>query len=123
MGLTTTHDCWHGAYSAFMRWRTKIAEVAGFGRLTDREGFGGTIPWPSDPERDPLVYLLNHSDCDGEIAAEHCAPLADALEALLPALDRAGDGSGHIGPYGAKTRQFIAGLRAAAEAGEPVELH
>jgi hypothetical protein len=30
MGLDTTHDCWHGAYSAFMRWRRKLAEVAGY---------------------------------------------------------------------------------------------
>lgn len=21
MGLDTSHDCWHGAYSAFTRWR------------------------------------------------------------------------------------------------------
>jgi len=25
MGLDTSHDAWHGAYSAFMRWRTEIA--------------------------------------------------------------------------------------------------
>lgn len=29
MGLDTTHNCFHGAYSAFMRWREKLAEVAG----------------------------------------------------------------------------------------------
>ena len=29
MGLDTTHDCWHGAYSAFMRWRTAVAKAAG----------------------------------------------------------------------------------------------
>lgn len=29
MGLDTTHGAWCGAYSAFNRWRTKIAELAG----------------------------------------------------------------------------------------------
>jgi hypothetical protein len=45
MGLDTTHGAWHGAYSAFMRWRTKIAELAGI-PLPIMEGFyeapGGT---------------------------------------------------------------------------------
>jgi hypothetical protein len=27
MGLDTTHDAWHGAYSAFMRWREKVGPV------------------------------------------------------------------------------------------------
>ncbi len=29
MGLDTSHGCWHGAYSAFMRWRETIAAIAG----------------------------------------------------------------------------------------------
>ena len=28
MGLDTTHDCWHGSYSAFAIWRKKLAEAA-----------------------------------------------------------------------------------------------
>ena len=39
MGLDTTHDCWHGAYSAFMRWRQKLAEVAGLPPLMLMDGF------------------------------------------------------------------------------------
>lgn len=39
MGLDTTHGCWHGAYSAFMRWREKLAEVAGLPPLMLMEGF------------------------------------------------------------------------------------
>ncbi len=38
MGLDTTHDCWHGAYSAFMRWRQMVAKVAGI-PLALMEGF------------------------------------------------------------------------------------
>jgi hypothetical protein len=129
MGLDTTHDCWHGAYSAFHRWRAKICEVAGYGKLGDYEGFRddvsgdhGSKPWPKG---DPLVVLLSHSDCDGEIGTKDCAPLADALEQLLPALDRAEGGGGHVdrGGYAGWTRQFIKGLRRAAAAGEDVEFH
>lgn len=39
MGLDISHDTWHGAYSAFMRWREKIAEVAGLPPLELMEGF------------------------------------------------------------------------------------
>src|SRR5690606_32189044 len=39
MGLDCSHDAWHGAYSAFMRWREKLAEVAGLPPLELMEGF------------------------------------------------------------------------------------
>ena len=120
MGLDTSHDCWHGSYGSFNRWRTKLCEVAGYGALDERIGFGGEKPWP---DNDPLVILLHHSDCDGEIEAKDCAPIADRLESLIPALRIAGDGGGHIGDYAEKTEAFIAGLRAASEAKESVVFH
>jgi len=45
MGLDTTHDCWHGAYSAFMHWRTKLAELAGYPPLLAMEGFFQPENW------------------------------------------------------------------------------
>ena len=30
MGLDTTHDCWHGSYGAFSRWREQLAIAAGY---------------------------------------------------------------------------------------------
>lgn len=157
MGLDTTHGCWHGAYSAFSRWRMKLAEVAGV-PLPLMEGYYRGVPaealeWlapraggprcghylgpmlhghleemlPFLPlswdalKPDVLHELLNHSDTDGEIPADVCGPLADRLAELLPLLD--GDGGGHIGSYREKTEIFIAGLRAAAAAGEPVEFY
>ena len=138
MGLDITHDCWNGAYSAFSRWRQKIAEAAGYWVLpvTYPDG-GGTHPtiildWHRyqngelfgewrDPPRDPLLVLFVHSDCEGVIHPEQAGPLADALESLLPKLQ--GDGGGHIGDYREKTQNFINGLRAAAAAGEDVEFH
>ena len=156
MGLDTTHDCWHGAYSAFHRWRCMIAKAAGVplllmdGFYSDRDRGMGLrtslkyatagadsiwtrslqgdlfdwlpISWDA-LKPDPLHVLLSHSDCDGEIASKDCGPIADRLEALLPALEEAGDGGGHIGHYAEKTRTFIAGLREAAERGENVEFH
>lgn len=136
MGLDTSHDCWHGAYSAFTRWRHKLAEVAGYtfekcpkphdymdqvaidwSVITDANLQGDWEQTPSDP----LLVLIAHSDCDGEILPAQALPLADRLEALLPLLE--GDGGGHIGSYRAKTEQFIAGLRKAAAANEPVDFH
>jgi hypothetical protein len=29
MGLDVSHNCWHGAYSAFSRWRQHLAKLAG----------------------------------------------------------------------------------------------
>jgi hypothetical protein len=39
MGLDTSHDCWHGAYSAFMRWRQALARAAKFPPLILMQGF------------------------------------------------------------------------------------
>jgi len=151
MGLDTTHDCWHGAYSAFMRWRQVLAEVAGLPPLDLMEGFfnhgssgsgalyfGQLTPlWQDKADRlaeqlpirwdclkpSPLHELLSHSDCDGEIPWESCDGIADALEGLLPALEAKGDGGGHIGMFAEKTQTFIAGLRKAAAAQENVRFH
>ena len=159
MGLDCSHDAWHGAYSAFMRWRQTLAEVAGLPPLELMEGFysplqrGGTsvptlyyglttlepafgpdsrpylaniddrlpIRWDC-LKPSPLHELLFHSDCDGEIAADRCGPIADALESLIPLLPE-GEADGHIGNWLAKTQQFVDGLRAAAAAGEALRFH
>lgn len=149
MGLDCSHDAWHGAYSAFMRWRTMLAEVAGLPPLDLMEGFYtngatgalyfGESPagvWADKRERlsrqlpikwdclkpSALHELLFHSDCEGEIPADRCNAIADALEALLPLLPN-GDGGGHIGSWRDKTAEFVTGLRAAAKANEPLEFH
>lgn len=57
MGLDTSHGAWHGAYSAFSRWRTEIARAAGI-PLDFMEGFYNerTIPMSS----------LRHMELRGE---------------------------------------------------------
>lgn len=143
MGLDITHGCWSGGYSAFMRWRIEIAKVADIPLelmenyyshdlidgvenvqppyIMDRlRRFDAYLPikW-SALKPDVLHVLLNHSDCEGDIAADYCAPLADRLEELLPLL--VGDGGGHIGMYRDKTQTFIDGLRLAASLNEAIE--
>lgn len=148
MGLDVSHGCWHGAYSAFMRWREKLAEVAGLPPLQLMEGFYEPLDSRNLPtlyhgmetqsgdylrqidarlpiswdclNPDVLHQLLYHSDCEGSLEAEVCGPLADRLSELLPLLPAAED-NGHIGNWRDKTQQFIDGLRDAAEAGESVE--
>jgi len=139
MGLDTSHDCWHGSYSAFTRWRNTIAEAAGYSLMdptpeeqahfhfskypmiewdgVEPKNFDGQ--WDRAPG-DPLIVLIAHSDCDGVIHAEHGRPLADRLERLLPLLPE-GDAGGHIGDWREKTQLFIDGLREAARLGEDVE--
>lgn len=136
MGLDVSHDCWHGPYSAFMRFRMKLSEVAGYGDLLRREGFAGIrpplelrpvmgegeqapIPWPS-PEDDPLVILMCHSDCDGEIAPEWCDRIADCLEQLMPAMRRADGVCVRGWSFAEATQAWIDGLRWAAEEKEVV---
>lgn len=133
MGLDTTHDCFHGAYSSFNRWRTEITKAAGlktipsdygieildidWDRFTDANIQGR---WESPPD-DPLMILIIHSDCDGIIPYEYCEHLATRLEQLLPNLRE--DGEGHLSRLGVKgtTQRFINGLRLAHELNEDVE--
>lgn len=101
MGLDTSHGAWHGAYSAFMRWREAIACAAGLPPLGLMDAFFEKDNY-MDPFRDfakqfpslgqalydslpirwdalkpsPLHELLYHSDCDGQIEAKRCGPIA-----------------------------------------------
>jgi hypothetical protein len=141
MGLDTSHDCWHGAYSAFTRWRNTIAVLAGYdlmnptpqeiaaGVMASREypmiEWSGVVEenfageWHRTPP-DPLIVLIAHSDCDGVIHPEQAGPLAKRLEELMPKLREMGDAPGHIGNWADKTEAFIDGLREAAALDEDV---
>lgn len=54
MGLDTSHNCWHGAYSAFDRWRKEIAKAAGLPSLELMEGF-----WQSPRDEYPSGLALS----------------------------------------------------------------
>lgn len=143
MGLDTTHECWNGPYSSFMRWRDKLAVVAGIPPLDFMEGYfkagevgsdpfvllglcdktpNGTvnylrerlpIKWESLREDKYLYFLLDHSDCDGDIPIDHLIPLAQRLKELLPNMDN----------WTEKTKQFIKGLKLAHKRKEKVEFY
>lgn len=69
------------SYGGFGRFREKIAEDIGI-ILHEMEGFGGIKPW-KDPEDDPIVYLLDHSDCDGILTSYQCEKIAPRLRGIL----------------------------------------
>ena len=134
MGLDTTHDCWHGPYSQFMRWRQWISlfVMTERGKAGDKEAqkianMGATREaiekaWADGHYNDqsiPINVLMNHSDCDGEIPAETCGPLADALESFMDQMPE----RGIYDEQRPATERFIRGLRKAAAAGEPVGFH
>ncbi len=133
MGLDTTHDCWHGAYSAFNRWRNTVAELAGYQLKNDGIYDFPDIDWTALKEgnllgdwdelpEDPMVVLIAHSDCEGELPVPVLLPLVDRLEKLVPQLPE-GDGGGHIWDWRGVTQRFVDGLRKAASLSEPVEFH
>lgn len=143
MGLDTTHDCWHGSYSAFNSFREEIAKVLnvplglmeGFYDASQKETlFAGMPQWMKESfnrntfdylpiswdilKPDAIYTLLNHSDCDGEIEIKDLLPIAERLEAIAPLLP---DASSFRFDVRAKALQFATGLRLAADLGEIVE--
>lgn len=119
MGLDTSHDCWHGPYSQFMRlrcwWHLHLTN--------DPKGATQEAlckAWDAGVYADqsvPINVLMQHSDCDGEIPAELCAPIADALQTIIDAHMPERGTYDHMRPA---TERFIRGLRQAAAAGEAV---
>lgn len=147
MGLDVTYDCWSGSYGAFNVFREEIARAANI-PLNLMEGYykddrvslllkdlkdvplyvteslemniTSWLPIKWETLRpDPLLVLLNHSDCDGIIEVEHLLPLADRLDEITPLLPGA-DGK-YRWNFQDKARQFALGLRDAASCGEAVE--
>lgn len=124
MGLDTTHGAWHGAYSAFMTWRRKIAELAELPPLDQMEGYtdsANAIKW-DNLTYSPLFILLTHSDCEGKIKWKDCKLIADELTKLLPKFPNE-DAGGHIGYWKEKTQTFINGLLEAYNKKEHLEFH
>jgi hypothetical protein len=82
------------SYSGFNDFRTRLARVIGI-TLNDMSGFGflaekagkqsKNIDW-SEVD-DPIVPLLDHSDCEGELDPKTCAKVAPRLRELLDKMD------------------------------------
>lgn len=132
MGLDTSHDCWHGPYSQFMRWRQWlnlfITKERGESDPVAKEiSYKGATreaiieAWEQEIYADqsvPINVLMAHSDCDGEIPADVAGPLADDLQRIA---DKFLPPRGSYDEMRPATERFIAGLRLAASLNEPVE--
>ena len=83
MGLDFTHcdACW--SYGTFHVFRCFLAEAIGI-NLDETNGFDGNGSW--DGITDPILGLLNHSDCDGELSPEQCRVIAPRLRELVEIL-------------------------------------
>lgn len=84
MGLDFDKSDARWSYGCFMRFRTDLALLIGI-VLDDMQGFGGAKEWPAEKD-EPLVGLLNHSDCDGELTAKQCAAIGPRLREVAPKL-------------------------------------
>lgn len=74
MGLDTSHGAWHGSYSAFMRWREKIAEVAGMPPLSLMQGFYQEGQVMTDP-----FYMLKYKYDEDDSAIHQIRSLKKQL--------------------------------------------
>lgn len=147
MGLDTTHDCWHGAYSGFGIFRELVGRAAGLPYREADEQYGDgmrrvlDIDWEQitddqvagdwaeppcinrvgydPPLTDPVLYLLIHSDCDGKLRCKYLKELKSRLEDLVPRFNElAGDGYGE-----GRLDRFIKGLGDAINKGDDVLFH
>lgn len=84
MGIQFSHCDASWSYGGFDRFRHHLAEQIGID-LDKMQGFNhrriGVIPW--DQVNDPIVPLLNHSDCDGTLSAKDCRTVAPRLRQLV----------------------------------------
>lgn len=129
MGLDVSHDCWHGAYSAFHRFRIEVLATVTGERVDYSDYDRYTQLVEEFPMREPLREFLLHSDCEGTIERASQIPMADALDVVANAMESKlstteDEGVGHIaraGGYVAAVRAFAAGLRLAYENNETVK--
>jgi len=121
MGLDTSHNCWHGAYSSFNSFRIKLAKEIGI-ELYEMEGFTSNgKPW-SEVDHG-IVPLLFHSDCDGVLTVEECKRVAEGLTQIIDKLpDPVYPNDVHEKHYGLRGRaiQFRDGCLKAIKKNEPV---
>lgn len=84
MGLDTTHNCWHGPYSSFHRFRKSLAAQIGI-NLEDFEGYNGDKRF--EDVNHGIIPLLDHSDCDGELSVEESKQIVEGLNNILENFD------------------------------------
>jgi hypothetical protein len=82
MGLDTSHNCWHGRYSFFNRFRYSLGHQIGID-LDDYYGYGKTGVKDLTKIEHELMPLFNHSDCDGILTVEESKKIVIGLNKVL----------------------------------------
>ena len=82
MGLDTSHNCWHGAYSSFNRFRYSLGHQIGI-NLDDYIGYNNKGTKYLNSIQHELMPLFNHSDCDGVLTIEESKQIAVGLNKVL----------------------------------------
>ncbi len=119
MGLDTTHDCWHGPYSSFNKFRYRLAEQIGI-NLDDYAGYKGAGKKDLSTIDHGIMPLLNHSDCDGVLTVAECASIVTGLESILEKLPEPTE---PLDDFKENIEQFIKGCKDAIGKNEIVEFH
>lgn len=130
MGVRFTHTDAHWSYTGFARFRSALAAFEGID-LDRMEGFkpyGASDGWTGRPWSAvdaALKPLLDHSDCDGELAPDECRQIATRLRAVIDELWPADTATFAIDPEAHFNRSngllLADGMEAAAAADEPLE--
>lgn len=82
MGLDTSHNCWHGSYSSFNKFRYSLGRQIGV-NLDEYNGYGkGEIKELTSIKHD-LLPLFNHSDCEGELTVKESEQIVKGLNSVL----------------------------------------
>jgi len=82
MGLDTSHNCWHGPYSSFGRFRRCLGEQIGI-NLDEYLGYNQNGTKYLDSIEHDIKPLLNHSDCDGSLTVKESRQIAKGLTQIL----------------------------------------
>lgn len=82
MGLDTTHNCFHGAYSSFNRFRYSLAAQIGVD-LDEYNGYSKSGTKNLEDIDHGIMPLLNHSDCEGRLKVSESRKIVEGLNAIL----------------------------------------
>lgn len=113
MGLDFSHTEAHWTYLHFSEFRKSLATFEGIDLPRMKGYVADGQPW--ETVTTPLVPLLDHSDCDGELTPDQCTQVAARLREVVEELWPAPSVHRENGLL------LADGMDAAAQAGEPLE--
>lgn len=118
MGLDTSHNCWHGLYSSFNRFRYTLAAQIGID-LDEYIGYNEKGTKHLDSIKHGIEPLLNHSDCEGKLKITECRTVLNGLNLIIEKMIH--EGKEPYYNFRSEVEQFAKGLREAIEKREQVK--